>query len=111
MTMWHLHGGIFSSYLADLTFPPWFYMVIRGPVTTGQRTPRLLKWFGVSPERAALSIFIVGLVSEISQRYWPHGLFGGAFSGTFDPLDIAVYALGLAVCYICDKRQLNHIIK
>jgi hypothetical protein len=94
----HLHGGLFNSYAADLTFPAWFYIQLR------RRPGRILRpvlWFGGSRELAAGSIFVVGLLSEVSQFYWPKGVFGG----TFDPFDIAAYGVSLLVCYVADGRE------
>ena len=90
-----LYGGFFTSYAADLANPPWLYIVFR----RGQAS-RIAWWLGRSPERAGFSIFAAGAATELSQIYWPHGFFGG----TFDPLDIAAYALGLIVCYLADRR-------
>ena len=97
MSMWHVHGGFLTNYLADLTFPPWYYIVTRGLTTTGKKPPFLLRWFGVSAGRTATSILLVGVASEIAQRY---GLIGG----TFDIWDIVAYTTGLGVCVICDRR-------
>jgi hypothetical protein len=92
----HIYGGFFTSYAADLTNPPWLYIVLRRrPVLP------LTRWLGRSPELAAGSIFVGGVVSEVSQFYWPKGFF----AGTFDLLDIVAYGSGLLVCYIADKRE------
>ncbi len=32
----------------------------------------------------------------------PHGVF----SGRFDPLDIAAFAIGIGICYVCDRWDL-----
>lgn len=92
----HLSGGLFSSYGADLTFPAWFYIQLRH---RPWRMLRRVRSFGGSPELAAVSIFVVGLLSEISQLYWPQGIF----RGTFDPLDIAAYGASLLVCYGAER--------
>ena len=96
----HLSGGFFSSYAADLTFPAWYYIVLR---RRPLRQFRLARWFGSSPELAASSIFVVGVISEVSQIYWPNGIF----RGTFDPFDIAAYATGLLVSYLAEKREMR----
>ena len=41
----------------------------------------------------------VSTLTELSQVYWPRGVF----AGRFDPLDILAYGCGLAVCYVADK--------
>jgi hypothetical protein len=100
--MARFHGGFLTDYLADLTFPPWFYIYVRGLPTDKNKIPRLLifgKWFGASPERASVSIFLVGLVSELMTRYWPKG----PITGTYDVIDILFYAAGLLLCYYLDR--------
>jgi hypothetical protein len=101
--MARVEGGFLTNYLSDLSFPAWFYIHIRGLATTGNR-PRLLifnDWFGVSPQRALLSILAVGIISEVKTFYWP----GGIMAGTFDYLDLLSYAAGLLCCYYFDTRK------
>jgi hypothetical protein len=107
--MARVKGGFFTSYLSDLAFPPWFYIYIRGLAGSNNTIPKLAvfrDWFGVFPERAFVSILTVGVISEIATFYWPTGII----SGTFDPLDIVSYTVGLMLCYYIDKRgiQGNH---
>jgi hypothetical protein len=102
LDMIRFHGGFLTNYLADLTFPPFYYIFIRGKIYKKETIPDLLfvgNWFGISPERASISIFIVGVLMELKTLYWPHG----PFAGTFDPMDILAYAVGLIACYIFDK--------
>jgi hypothetical protein len=87
-----LSGTLFTSYAADLAFPPWFYIFCRH-----RASGRLGRWIGRSPILTATSIFAVGVVSELAQLYFPR-----IVTGTFDPLDIAAYALGLVACFIPD---------
>jgi hypothetical protein len=91
--------GLFTSYAADLTNPAWVYIVMRRGIVV-----RWARWFGRSPERAAFSIFAVGVATELSQIRWPHGFF----RGRFDPLDIVAYAIGLTICCLIDRHQLRH---
>lgn len=100
LSMAKVKGGIFTNYLADLTFPPYYYIVIRGLWNDTRKIPVLLQWFGQSAERAAASIFVSGILYEFSQLYWPKGLF----AGTCDPWDVAVYLVGLVVCYYYDSK-------
>jgi hypothetical protein len=94
-------GGFLTNYLADLTFPPWFYISLRGLWNVYKNKPyKFQHWFASSPEKAALSIFAVGTIGEIITLYWPAGMI----RGTFDPLDILAYGIGLAFCYYLDKR-------
>lgn len=102
--MARVRGGFMTSYLADLLFPPWYYIVVRGLASRGSRVPFLLRWFGRSPERAAISILVVGTASEFSQRYWP----SGAIAGTYDPWDIVAYTVGLGLCYGCERWEHGH---
>lgn len=101
LSMARVQAGFLSSYLADLLFPPWFYILVRGLAPQRPKTSVLMAWFGHSAERAAISIFLVGVVSELSSRYWPRGIF----PGTYDPWDIVAYAVGLGVCYSCEQWQ------
>ncbi len=101
LTMWRIPAGFLSNYLSDLAFPPWFYILLRQLSSPRSNDARLLRWFGRSPERAVLSIFAVGVLSELSQINWPNGIF----RGTYDPWDIAAYAIGLGICYTLDKWQ------
>jgi len=108
LVMNHFHAGLITNYMADLTFPAWFYIFIRGLTKNKRILPRLLlvgDWFGRSPERASISIFVVGIISELKTFFWPHGIL----TGTFDPLDILAYAAGLAACYFFDKMTPNLI--
>jgi len=56
---------------------------------------------GSTPELAAGSLFVASSLTELSQKVWP----GGLFRGTFDPLDIAAFAVGLLTCCAVDKLQ------
>ncbi len=101
LNMAKVRGGFLTNYLADLTFPPWFYITLRNKATKQPTVVKPARWFGETPLRAAVSIFLVGLVTEVSSYFWPRGAFGG----TFDPLDIAAYGIGLLVCYWYDTRK------
>jgi hypothetical protein len=98
MNMWQVHGGFLTNYLADLTFPPWYYIVIRGLTTIGKKPPFLLRWFSVSARRAAISILLAGVVYEMGQHY-------RIIPGTFDVWDIAAYAVGPGICFAFERRQ------
>lgn len=101
------NAGFFTSYLVDLTFPAWFYILVRGLHRTTGQMPRLIlvgTWFGESPARAAIGIFTVGFISEIANGYWK----AIPMTGTYDPLDIAAYAIGILCCYLPDKYGSYH---
>lgn len=91
-------AGFLSSYAADLTCPAWLYIGIRG--LHGPRRPNMFgRFFGATPERAAGVLIGGSTLTELSQIWWPHGVF----SGTYDPLDIVAYATGVGLCYIFDR--------
>ncbi|MEO7996579.1 MAG: hypothetical protein ABI852_03995 [Gemmatimonadaceae bacterium] len=97
----HIRAGFLTNHLADLVVPAWMYVVARAPYDANKRKT-LLQWsLGRSPEFAAGSLFIASALSEVSQYYWPTGLF----RGRFDPLDILAYAVGLVAVYVADKRS------
>ena len=104
--MARVKGGFLTNYLSDLTFPAWCYIYFRGLSTTDNRQPQLLifkDWFGVSPQRALISILLVGIISEVMTFYWPRGII----SGTFDYIDILAYSIGLLFCYYFDTRKIK----
>ena len=102
LNMLHVRGGFLTNHTADLVAPAWLYVASRGlhsahaPRTLVQRT------LGRTPERAAIGLFLASTLTEICQFYWPRGVF----SGRYDVLDILAYAVGLASCYIADKRSI-----
>jgi hypothetical protein len=101
--MMKFRGYFLTNYLSDLVFPPWFYISIRklNPAADNRHF-RITNWFARSPERAAASIFLVGAITEISSKFWPKGIFGG----TFDPVDILCYFIGLMSCYVIERIQI-----
>jgi hypothetical protein len=102
--MYKIKAGLLNSYLSDVAFPPWFYIQIRGLHRKDKRLlsiPVFGNWFGRSPWRAGISIFIVGLLSELWVLVWPTHLT----TGTFDKYDILAYAIGLIICMAADLRQ------
>jgi hypothetical protein len=103
LNMMRVHGGFLTNYLADATFPAWFYIDIRGLWNSENKIPRLAlvgPWFGQLPGRAAISIFLVGAITEGKTFFWPAPPLGG----TFDPWDIFSYGFGLIVCYYFDRK-------
>ncbi len=98
ISMYRIRAGFLSNYAADLTCPAWLYIGIRGPHRTN-RPSRFGQFFGATPERAALVIFGGSALTELSQIWWPHGFFRGAF----DPYDILAYAVGVGVPYLVEK--------
>ncbi len=102
LNMLHVRGGFFTNHAADLVVPAWMYVTFRGLYSVGGRRTLLQRTIGRTPEIAAVSLFVASTLTEISQLYWPRGIF----SGRFDPLDILAYGLGLAACYLADKYSL-----
>ena len=98
MSMWRGHGGFLTNYLADLAFPPWYYVVIRSSTTIGKKPPALLRLFGASAGRAAISIVIAGVVYELGRRFI-------IIPGTFDIWDIAAYGIGPTMCYLLERMD------
>ena len=94
-----IRAGAFTSYGADLTQPAWLYIIVRG-LDNPARKSWITRTFGTRAETTALLIFFVGACTELSQRYWPHGIF----RGRFDPWDIVAFGLGILICYLCEKR-------
>lgn len=99
LNMLHVRGGFLTNHLADLVVPAWLYIASRGLHSARGRVTLIQRTIGRTPETAALSLFAASALTEISQRYWPHGLF----PGRFDILDVLAYASALAVCYVADK--------
>lgn len=99
LNMLQVRGGFLTNYAADLVVPAWLYVAARGLHSPRGRETLIQRTIGRTPEIAALSLFTASTLTEISQRYWPHGIF----SGRFDLLDVLAYACGLAACYVGDK--------
>jgi hypothetical protein len=92
-------AGFATNHLADLVGPAWLYIAFRGLAEPGKRT-RIGRVLGATPERAATILFVGSCATEITQIYWPSGIF----RGRFDPLDIAAFAIGLVPLYLLDKK-------
>ena len=91
-------AGFATNHLADVVAPALLYVVFRGLAEPG-RENRLRQLVGATPERAATMLFVGSSVTELTQIYWPSGLF----AGRFDPLDIAAFALGILPLYLLDR--------
>ncbi len=97
-----ISAGFLTNHAADLACPAWLYIGLRG--LTGSRGPSTLgRFFATTPERAALLLFGGSTLTELSQIWWPHGLF----RGTFDPYDILSYAIGVGACYVFEKVSVS----
>jgi len=99
LNMLHVRGGFFTNHAADLVGPAWLYVIFRGLHPPRNHKSVLQRTLGRTPEIAAVSLFVASTGTEISQRYWPNGIF----RGRFDILDVAAYAAGLAACYAAER--------
>ena len=97
LVMAHRHVGFFTNHAADLTLPAWLYVITRK--ARHQSVAWWRRWLVCAPPVAlAILFFAASTATEICQYFWPHGLF----PGTFDPLDILSYGIGLGVCCAVD---------
>lgn len=101
LNMLHVSGGFLTNHAADLVVPAWIYVATRGLNSPRGRTTFLQRTLGRSAELTALVLFFASAITEVSQYYWPRGLF----RGTFDIYDIVAYAAGLLLCYMADRSS------
>lgn len=99
LNMLHVRGGFLTNHAADVFVPAWLYVAARGLYSRSGRTTLIQRTIGRTPEIAALSLFVASAVTEVSQYYWPHGLF----PGRFDWYDLLSYAVGVVVVFAADK--------
>ena len=101
LNMLHIRAGFLTNHLSDVVVPALLYVIGRGLVPGIQARPRwaadLLRR---SPAQAAVLLFVASAVTEVSQIWWPRGVF----SGRFDPLDLVSFAVGLAACWAAESR-------
>lgn len=95
MQMFGVHAGPITDYGADLLAPPWMYFAFQ----TGLWRLRPL---------SSLTTVLVGCVLwEFAQRHDFSGTPLVITRGTFDPLDLASYAIGVGVAYWLDRAVLR----
>jgi hypothetical protein len=99
LNMMHIRAGFITNYVADITGPAYLYIIVRSLHNPAYRTP-IAMYLGSRPEITALVILGGSIATEVSQRYWPRGLF----AGRYDPYDIVAYGVGVGICYVFDKR-------
>ena len=92
-------GGFLTNYCADITGPAYLYIIYRELYQLKRSNNSITRFIGSTPETCALVMFTGSTFTEISQYYWPHGIF----NGYFDPLDILAFAVGVGACYAFDK--------
>ena len=99
LNMTETAAGFATNHLADVAGPAWLYVVFRGLAEPQKRT-RLGRVLGATPERAAAILFVGSSATELTQLFWPSGLF----PGRFDSLDIAAFAIGILPLYLIDRK-------
>jgi hypothetical protein len=95
LQMYRVNAGFLTNYGADLFAPPYLYFAFR------------LGRLRMRPRVALLTIFGGCALWEWSQRYDWAGTPLVIARGTFDPLDLAAYAVGLLACYLADLLWLR----
>lgn len=98
--MLRVRAGFWTNYAADIVVPALLFIIIRG-LHSPRRDNVLTRYLGTRPEVTALTLLVASALTEVSQFYWPKGIF----AGRFDPGDILAYASGIAVCYFFDKKS------
>ena len=99
LVMSHRRVGFFTNHAADLTMPAWLYVGLRR--SRGSAVAWWKRWIvALPPASLALLLFVASTATEVCQYFRPRG----PFPGTFDPLDILSYGLGVAACYGADLR-------
>ena len=102
LNMMHLHVFFLTTHAADLFCPALLYIQARKSWQTGEsHFPNNI--VGRSPEIAAAVFFSGSVLTELSQKFFPHGII----PGTFDPCDIIAYAVGVGTCYILEKKGIG----
>ena len=86
----HTLRRLFHSYFADIAIPFGFYLLL---VLLEDRYKLLQKWYV-----KAATIFIICSISESLQYFNIYAL-----ATVFDPLDFAMYALGVFLAVIVDR--------
>jgi hypothetical protein len=97
--MMHIRGGVLTSHAADLALPPWLYIILRRQYRGLAGLP-MMRHIVSSALLTGISVFFASCATEVSQYFWPQGLF----PGTFDWLDLLCYAIGLGSVSAADLR-------
>ncbi|MCA9734928.1 MAG: hypothetical protein H6696_16970 [Deferribacteres bacterium] len=98
----HINAGLITSYGADISIPAWLYISLRS-LDNPKRQPHVYNIFRRSPGITATILFFASTLTEVSQYFWPKGIF----TGRFDYFDILAYAIGVGICYYFDKLLLG----
>ncbi|MEO8200291.1 MAG: hypothetical protein ABI679_07215 [Gemmatimonadota bacterium] len=103
MDMAGVHGGLLTSYGADVVCPAMLYVVSR----RGQSVLRWVTGKRPTPEVAALAVLAGSFAWELNQRYRLGGALLALTRGTFDPLDLLAYTAGVVAVYLADRLSLR----
>ena len=93
--------GFWSSYVADIAGPAWFYILLRGLYTNNPN--RLCKIFH-APEIAVITVILICVTGEMAQYY-------GLYNRVYDPYDFIAYASLLLPLYMVDRLLVNRKMK
>jgi hypothetical protein len=104
LQMAHVHAGFVTNYGADVVCPALLYVLVR----RRKMIPFNLLHVRPRPLAAAACILIPCFVWEILQRYDLSGTPLAITRGHFDPLDLAAYAIGVAVVAVPDLLSMRH---
>ena len=102
LNLLQVRAGFLTNYAADIVVPAWLYIAFRGHAPGGRRG-LIAAVIGRTPEVAAMTLFIASTFTEWTQLYWPQGIF----RGTFDPLDIVAFGVGLGACYAAERMLMR----
>ena len=93
LQMLHVQAGALTNWGADFFAP----IALYGSLRTSDAIPR---WFQPpSPLLSAVIVFAGCLAWEICQRFDFRGTLLATTVGQYDPIDIAAYALAVAVAF------------
>ena len=99
LQMANIRAGLLTSAGADFLCPALLYIVTRRDQTLLRRLmPRRL-----TPDQAAALTLIACFAWEFCQRYDLRGTPLFFTHGTFDPIDLLAYILGIATAYLPDR--------
>jgi hypothetical protein len=104
LQMFGVNAGLVTSYGADLLAPPLLYLWLRQGRTI---VARFLRRGPPTPAVSFMAVMIPCFLWEWSQRYDFGGTPLAIARGTFDPLDLLAYILGLAAVYAVDVLWLR----
>ena len=99
LQMAHIRLGLLTSQGADLLCPALLYLVTRRNQTVLKRL-----WRG-QPSSAQVAAILLGAcyLWEFCQRYDLQGTPLAITRGTFDPMELLAYTLGVAAAYLPDR--------